>query len=98
MSEIYVVVKTGCEGIDELCYATTDPKEAVRAIKKLRLQILKEKEKAKKRDAKNGRQLEERLYDFTYDPDFYCVQKWDGKKFNCCCKELGVSPSKSMWR
>lgn len=28
------------------------------------------------------------------NPDSYCVQKWDGKEFKCCCKELGVSPSK----
>jgi hypothetical protein len=27
------------------------------------------------------------------DPDDYCVRKWDGKEFKCCCQELGVPPS-----
>lgn len=24
------------------------------------------------------------------DPSAYCIQKWDGAKFECCCKELNV--------
>jgi len=104
MTDIYVVVKTGCEGIDKLCYATTDPKEALNAIEKLRKNILEEKEQRKKEDMEFGyakeerRQLDERFYDFRYDPDFYCIQKWDGKKFTCCCAELGCKPSKLMLR
>lgn len=29
------------------------------------------------------------------EPDSYCVQKWDGNKFSCVCKELGCEPEKS---
>ena len=28
--------------------------------------------------------------------DDYCVRRWDGTKFKCVCKELGVPPSKPM--
>lgn len=28
-------------------------------------------------------------------PDSYCVQKWNGNKFDCYCKELGIEPSKA---
>jgi hypothetical protein len=32
-----------------------------------------------------------------YDnPDAFCVQRWDGEKFECVCKELDCEPSK-MW-
>lgn len=29
------------------------------------------------------------------EPDAYCVQKWDGQKFSCVCKELDCEPEKS---
>ena len=29
------------------------------------------------------------------EPDAYCVQKWDGKKFSCVCKELDCEPEKA---
>lgn len=29
------------------------------------------------------------------EPDAYCVQKWDGEKFSCVCKELDCEPNKS---
>lgn len=29
------------------------------------------------------------------EPDAYCVQKWDGQKFSCVCKELGCEPEKA---
>ena len=32
---------------------------------------------------------------FSDNPDQYCVQKWNGKEFNCCCKELGVEASET---
>jgi hypothetical protein len=28
------------------------------------------------------------------NPDSYCIQKWDGNKFSCVCKELGCETSK----
>lgn len=30
------------------------------------------------------------------EPDAYCVQKWDGQKFSCVCKELDCEPEK-VW-
>ena len=32
---------------------------------------------------------------FSDNPDQYCVQKWNGKEFECCCKELGVEASET---
>ena len=32
---------------------------------------------------------------FSDNPDQYCVQKWNGKDFECCCKELGVESSET---
>lgn len=29
------------------------------------------------------------------EPDAYCVRKWDGKSFECVCKELKVEPEKN---
>jgi hypothetical protein len=29
------------------------------------------------------------------EPDAYCVQKWDGQKFSCACKELDCEPEKA---
>lgn len=29
------------------------------------------------------------------EPDAYCVQKWDGQKFSCVCKELDCAPEKA---
>lgn len=72
-SEIYVIVKTGYEGIDELCFATLNSEAA----------------KQKLLDLRKG------------DPehvDFYCIQKWDGQKFDCVCREFEVPPSKLMLR
>lgn len=28
-------------------------------------------------------------------PDQYCIQKWDGENFTCCCKELGCEPTET---
>ena len=29
------------------------------------------------------------------DPNAYCIQKWDGNKFECVCKELNVGHCES---
>jgi len=98
MKEAYLIIKTGCEGIEELCFLTSLPKEAIEKTMELKRTILEEKEKAKIRDRKDGFSNHESFYDFIYNPDFYCVQKWDGEKFKCACSELGVKPSKLMLR
>ena len=40
--------------------------------------------------------ISQEVYTSFYDnPDQYCVQKWNGKEFECCCKELGVEASET---
>ena len=40
--------------------------------------------------------INQKIYDsFSDNPDQYCVQKWNGKEFDCCCKELGVEASET---
>jgi hypothetical protein len=31
------------------------------------------------------------------EPRAYCIQKWDGVCFNCCCKELKVNIDDTTW-
>ena len=31
------------------------------------------------------------------DPKSFCIQKWNGNNFNCCCKELNVNVDDSVW-
>jgi len=100
MKEAYLIIKTGCEGIEKLCYLTEDQKDAVKKTMDFKRKILEEKEKRKIRDKteKDRYPMSDGSYDFLYNPDFYCVQKWNGESFECACKELGVPPSKKMLR
>jgi hypothetical protein len=31
------------------------------------------------------------------EPEAYCIQKWDGVCFNCCCRELNVNMNDKTW-
>lgn len=109
-SEIYLVIKTGYEGIEELCFGTLDEQKAVGKIKELKNKVQKyidELEELKKNNPnKNCSEINDIMYD-KYDdfstvnkPDFYCIQKFDNDKqeFICVCSLLEVSPSKLMLR
>ena len=76
------MVKTGCEGIDNILFLSDDVDE----IKRKRVEKI------------------DGMYDGMYRKfytkekfsNFFCVQKWDGKGFKCCCPDVGVPPSESM--
>lgn len=89
MKDVYLIMKVGCEGIEELNYLTDDSKDAKKKLRKLRKEMMDEKRKTKAEDRKKGELLDRRFYEFIYNTDLYCVQKWDGKEFKCACQDLG---------
>jgi len=84
---MYVVVAIGYEGIDRIFWAGPDVKEAKAKVLACRqhlsdLVALPDDERHEMDDAWLG--LDE--------PARICVQKQtDNDRFQCCCKELGVS-------
>lgn len=107
MTEIYVIIETGYEGIEALLYATTDKNQITEKVKQLRKKAIQEKIRLRKEMSKHWREEghpelcePESLTDEEKQniEDFICVQKWNGKKFDCVCQEFDVSPSKLMLR
>jgi len=92
MKDIFLVIETGYEGIEQLCWLTDSPKEAIKKLK-----FFRRKEWKKRKRIYKGRPkiLQPKR---RYVWDFFCIQKWDGKEFKCVCSELGVSPSEPMFR
>lgn len=80
----YLLIKTGYEGIDDIIYLSDNAKE----ITKKRIEIIRKRYDVFARES----------YTEECFAEFFCVQKWDGKEFKCCCAELGVEPSKMMLR
>jgi len=66
LTEIFVVIKCGYEGIEGLIYATNDASDAVNKVKTLRQEILKAKERMNKILAEHGNEEDEN-YDNYYD-------------------------------
>jgi len=99
VKEIFLLIETGYEGIQQLCWLSEDKEE----ILKKRDVFINDKIKQKEEDNKI---LKQEIPDFEPSPvrerqyyaDFFCVQKWDGKEFSCACGELKVNPSKLMLR
>jgi len=92
MEEAYLIIKTGPEGIDALCYLSDNVEDVLKQRKQIIEEAIKERRR-KEREYKLSRKASKQ--EIT---NYYCVQKWDGEKFSCCCKELGVAPSQLMLR
>lgn len=114
LTEAFVVIQCGYEGIEGLIFASSSGDEAAEKVKALRDKILKAQERMNQIIAEHGSEEDEEYrthYDRMFDreeidweeyndakyrePDAYCVQKWDGKKFSCVCEELGCKPEKT---
>ena len=103
---VYIIIETGYEGIENLCYLTESPMDVVEQIQRIREQAIVDQIEFNKElnkinaendfDWKEPERLTKR--EKQQIRDFYCVQKWDGKEFSCACDELGVNPSKLMLR
>lgn len=95
----FLLIETGYEGIEQLCWLSSDKEEILRK----REEFINAKIKQKEEDNKL---LKQEMPDFEpfpvrerqYYADFFCIQKWDGKEFSCDCGELDVKPSKIMLR
>lgn len=107
MKEAYLIIETGYEGIQTLCYLTLDKTDAVFKLKEFQDKKVEAERKLQKEMnehwIKEGRPELVDKTRFTkrriqHIKDFFCVQKWNGEKFKCVCKELGVAPSKLMLR
>lgn len=97
---MYLVIKTGYEGIEDLYWLTSDSNEAIRKMKELQIKEVKELiDMADVFENEEGATIEEITDEMIqHTKDFICIQKWDGNKFYCACSELGVKPSKMMLR
>jgi hypothetical protein len=84
---MYIVIKTGYEGIEEMCYLSDDKTTIVQKMR----DIIEDGWMEEERDDPGWFSKQEYA-------DFYCIQKWDGERFDCACAELGVESSKEMLR
>jgi len=91
INEPFLIIKVGFEGIDKLAWLAGNPDEAI-----------KEREKAIKRDIAQANKdckitKTKRVFTDKEISDRYCIQKWNGKKFNCVCKDLGLKIHEEMF-
>lgn len=84
---MYVVIAVGHEGINHIFWAGADPDEAKAKVLACR-QRLAEVLALTEEEQLNT----EGPWFSLYDPARICVQKqMEDHRFQCCCKELGVS-------
>jgi len=98
--EAYLVIETGYEGIESLCWLTVNKEEAITKREEMidkKFQERKEmwEEWNKDPELKEINHPMKKREDIA---DFFCIQKWDGEEFDCVCRELGVKVSKPMFR
>jgi len=105
--KLYLLIRYGYEGIEEIIMPASKPLILVNKINDIRNKIKeftkRRKELQKTNETPYG---EENIWDQMYQDDkitpeewelsyanekFYCIQKWDSKEFKCCCKELNVN-------
>lgn len=107
MKDVYLLIETGYEGIERLCYVTKSPKIAIVQKKKFQEEAIKKKiernKDANKYWKKEGKRMFLEPETLTEEQkqsirNFFCIQKWNGKDFECACKELKVEPSEMMLR
>lgn len=91
MNEPFLIIKVGFEGIDKLAWLTGNPDDAIKerekAIKREIAQANKDCKKTKVRRIFTDKEISDR----------FCIQKWNGKKFNCVCKDLGLKVHEEMF-
>lgn len=102
---IFLVIQQGYEGIQELIYASTNVDSCLTRLKFIKADISLQK----KRLLEVGKEKWQEMFDneeisfkeFSagkwLDSDDYCLQKFDGENFACCCNEFGIGPSKSKF-
>lgn len=97
---IYLVIKTGYEGIEELNWLTSNPQEAIQKAMLMKIASVKELvDMAYCFEEEDELVLEEITEkDIQRAKDFICIQKWTGSEFICACSELNMKPSQSMLR
>lgn len=102
INEAYLIIKTGYEGIEDLYLLSDNKEEVIEEVKQLKSNAIKKEREYIERETKEYGEVFEteeiKLKEINAAADFICVQKWDGQKFDCCCDELGVNPSKPMLR
>jgi len=102
MTDIYIVVKCGHEGIESLLRGFTDPDDAVELINKERARY----DNPSKDDVefsyyfhllKNGVNKETADKHLEAEKRAHCIQRDSGDGFECVCEELGVALHDGFW-
>lgn len=97
---MYLIIKTGWEGIEDLLWLTDSPEEAISKAIEAKTTAIKELiDMAYTLEDEDDFVVEEiSQEDIQRAKDFICIQKWNGSRFICACEELGIGPSKKMFR
>jgi hypothetical protein len=93
---MYLLIETGDEGIEDLCYLSDSSVVILDKRKEFIAKKISLEAELWKNESPEFR--EERMPSEERISDYFCVQQWDGEKFNCACSKLGVSPSSQMLR
>lgn len=84
MKEAYLIIKTGYEGIEQLAFLTEDLKKATKKMEYFHHKIDEiERDVDGWRDENNFIAVR---HEKQKKKDWYCLQKWNGREFDCVCK------------
>jgi len=107
LKDLYLIIETGYEGIESLLYVTKSTKRAKEKLLYYKEKAIKDKIAMRKRFNKDwdkeGHPEFKESEELTEEEkqklrDFICVQKWNGKEFDCACSDFDLGPSQLMLR
>jgi len=104
MTEAYLLMKCGYEGIEELTFLSNDVKEITEKLnsvysdidERIKLKLEYTEEEIENLLNKNDFKLYDKLAHIP-DKESYCIQRWNGIEFKCCCKDLGFGTDNNTW-
>lgn len=100
MKEGFLIIQCGYEGIESLKFLTDKSDDALAELKLIYKDIDERNELRSKYTEDEIYKLEDDdLYDkiaHIEDKNAFCIQRWNGKTFECHCKELGIE-NKNIW-
>ena len=89
---MYLIIQTGYEGIEKLCWLTDKKEES-----------LTKREEFIDKEVRHQKDMWQDFPDYRIKTrqeiaDFFCIQQWKNNRFDCVCKEVGVKINKLMLR
>ena len=96
----YLIIETGYEGIESLCWLTESKEEAISKREEFIDKKMEEDREMWEEWQKNPElaEIDRPLKKREDVANFFCIQEWNGKEFECVCRDLGVKITKLMFR